>query len=703
MESLASLFQPRNLAVIGASRDPDSIPGCLFANLHRSFQGQVYPVNPNAQTVQDVPAYASVLEIPDPIDLAFIAVPANTVLTVTCQCIEKQIPALVVVSAGFAETGEDGSAREQALLQLAHQAGTRILGPNCFGVINTTPDIQLNGVFSPVVVTPGHVALGMQSGALGFVIPEALAAMGVGISCFASIGNKVDIAETDLLEYWQQDPATHCIVLYLESFKAPRRFLHLAVQVARHKPVVVLKGARTETGARAASSHTAAQASPVAAADALLAQTGVVQTCTLQEMFETTALLVTQPLPQGPRVAVISNAGGPAVLCADALGMQGLTVIDFPAELQQQLQEFLPPQVTIHNPIDLVASVDPRLYQKCLESLLASDAIDAAIAIFVPRRPEAAPGIARAICEAAIASGTSKPVLAVFTQTDPPLTELHHHKTRIPCYRFPEPAAAALAKAVKYGQWLARPAEVIPKFVDLQLADAHQVIATALKRWGGQGGWLNPKEVEILLAAFGLPTPQSIIATTADEAIAAAEQIRGAVVVKVISPTVLHKSDVGGVVLNIVGEAAVRNAFHQVTAAVEDAQGALIQPFVEQGKEILIGINRDPTFGPLIAFGLGGVLVDLLESVAVRIAPLTTQDADDLIHTVRGQKWLQGYRGEPPADINAIKEVLLRVSAMAIALPEIAEMDLNPIKAFAPGQGLMIVDARIRVTAKSKE
>ena len=433
MESLACLFQPRNLAVIGASRDPDSIPGCLFANLHRSFQGQVYPVNPNAQTVQGVTAYASVLEIIDSIDLAFIAVPANTVLIVARQCIEKQIPVLVVVSAGFAETGEDGSVREQALLQLASETGTRILGPNCFGVINTAPGIQLNGVFSPVVVTPGHVALGMQSGALGFVIPEALAEMGVGISCFASIGNKADIAETDLLAYWQQDPDSRCIVLYLESFKAPRQFLHLAAQVVRHKPIVVLKGARTETGARAASSHTAAQASPVAAADALLAQTGVVQTQTLQEMFETTALLATQPLPPGPRVAVISNAGGPAVLCADALGLHGLTVVEFPTELQRQLQKLLPPQVTIHNPIDLVASVDPQLYQTCLESLLASDVIDAAIAIFVPRRPEAAPAIARAIREAAIASGATKPVLAVFTQTDPPLSELHHHQTRIPC------------------------------------------------------------------------------------------------------------------------------------------------------------------------------------------------------------------------------------------------------------------------------
>ena len=701
MEPLTSLFRPRTIAVIGASRDPNSIPGYLFKNLLQSFSGPVYPVNPNAPIVQGVSTYASVLTIPEPIDLAFIAVPAHAVLTVAHQCVQKEIPVLVVVSAGFAETGQSGARREQELLQLAQTSRTRILGPNCFGVINTDPDIRLNGVFSPLVFTPGHVALGMQSGALGFVIPAALAEMGVGISCFASIGNKGDIAESDLLEYWQQDPRTHCIALYLESFKAPRRFLYLAPQVARQKPIVVLKGARTATGARAASSHTAAQASPVAAADALLVQTGVIQTDTLQEMFEATALLATQPLPPGSRVAVVSNAGGPAVLCADTLALQGLTVIDFPVELRQQLQSFLPPHVTIHNPIDLVASVDPQLYQRCLEVLLASGVVDAAIAIFVPRQAGVAPEIAEAIHRAAIASGRTKPVLAVFTQANQPLNELQDSHNRIPCYRFPEPAARALAHAVRYAEWLARPAGGSPQFPDLQPQVAHQVIATAVEQLGSQGGWLEPSAVEALLKAFGLPVPQSFMATTAHEAVAAAQQIGGAVVMKVISPTVLHKSNVGGVVLDLSGDDCIKAAFEQVFSVVADAQGVLIQPFIQGGQEVLIGINRDPAFGPLVAFGLGGVLVDLLQSVAVRLSPLKLQDVEDLIETARGSQLLKGYRGSPPVDIAAIKEALLRVSAMAEALPEITEMDLNPIKVFSPGEGLMIVDARIRISPLS--
>ena len=696
-ESLNCLFRPQTIAVIGASRDRTSIPGYLFANLRQSFTGVVYPINPHAAKVQGVPAHASVLEIPDEIDLAFIAVPADTVLKVAHQCIEKQISVLVVVAAGFAETGEPGAARQQKLLQLAHTSGTRILGPNCFGVFNTDPSVQLNGVFSPVAFTPGNIALGMQSGALGVVIPESLAEMGVGVSCFASIGNKVDIGENDLLEYWRDAPASRVIALYLESFQQPRRFLQVSREVARHKPVVVLKGARTTKGVRAASSHTAAQASPVAAADALLAQAGVIQTHTLEEMIETAALLATQPIPRGRRVAVISNAGGLAVLCADALEFEGLNAVEFPMELRHQLRQVLPAKVTICNPLDLVASVDPQVYRQGIQHLLASEVVDAVIAIFLSRRPGTASSIARAIREAALTAGGSKPVLAVFPQADPPLQALQNEGCRIPCYCFAESAVRALTRAIDYGQWLARPQGCLPQFADLHLDQARRVIASARQRLGDRDGWLEPQEVQQVLSAFGLPTPVSIVAVSADAAASAARQIGGAVVVKVVSPTVLHKSDVGGVVLDVHGDLAVKDAFSQATEAVADAQGALVQPLIRDGQEILIGINRDASFGPLLAFGLGGVLVDLLESVTLRLAPLTNQDADDLIQTMRGGKLLQGYRGQPPADIAAIKDALLRVSAMVEALPEVVEMDLNPVKVFAPGEGLTIVDARIRI------
>ncbi|MDJ0705666.1 MAG: acetate--CoA ligase family protein [Leptolyngbyaceae cyanobacterium MO_188.B28] len=696
-KSLTHLFRPRTIAVIGASRDRTSIPGYLFANLRQSFTGVVYPVNPNAAKVQGIPAFASVLEIPDEIDLAFIAVSANTAIKVAHQCVEKQIPVLVVVAAGFAETGEPGAARQQELLQLAHASGTRILGPNCFGVFNTDPSVKLNGVFSPVVVTPGNVALGMQSGALGVAMPEALAGMGVGVSCFASIGNKMDIGENDLLEYWRDDPATRAIALYLESFQQPRRFLQVGRDVARHKPVVVLKGGRTAKGVRAASSHTAAQSSPTATVNALLVQSGVIQIHTLEEMIDVTALLATQPIPQGRRVAVISNAGGLAVMCADALELEGLNAVEFPMELRHQLQQVLPGKVTIRNPLDLVASVDPQVYRQGIQRLLASEVVDAVIAIFLPRRAGTAPGVARAIREAALTASGSKPVLAVFSQADPPLHALQNTGCHIPCYRFAESAVRALARAAEYSQWLARPQGCLPQFADLQLDHARQVITSARQRLGDRDGWLAPEEVQQVLSAFGLPTPTSTVVRSADKAVAAARQIGGAVVVKVVSPTVMHKSDVGGVVLDVQGDLAVKDAFLRVTEAVADDQGALVQPLVQGGQEVLIGINRDASFGPLVAFGLGGVLVDLLESVALRLAPLTDQDADDLIRTVRGGKLLQGYRGQPPADVPAIKDALLRVSTMAEALPEVVEMDLNPVKVFAPGQGLMVVDARIRI------
>ena len=695
MESIAPLFRPQTVAVVGASRDPNSIPGCLFANLHRSFSGAVYPVNPIASTIQGVHAYASVLEISGEIDLAFIAVPVEKVFEVACQCVEKAIPVLVVISAGFSEKGDLGAAREQELVRLTRPAGVRLLGPNCVGIFNTDPAAPLKGIFSQVVATPGNVALGAQSGAFGLVIPGALAELGVGISSFVSLGNKADITENDLLDYWQHDRATRCIALYLESFQEPRGFLQLTRQISRHKPVVVLKGARTPTGSRAASSHTAALTNPVVAAEALMAQTGVVRTDTIEEMYEAAALLANQPIPCGSRVAAISNAGGPAVLCADVLESGGLNVVEFSPELRAQLQQFLPQQVTPDNPLDLVASVDPQLYQHCLELILGSCEVDAAIAIFVPRAFGTAPAVARAVRTAA--AGSSKPVLAVFAQADPPLQELRNDDLCVPCYRFPEPAAMALVRAVRYGQWRERPAGRIRQVTGFPLDKIRRVLAAARESVDNRDGWLGPMEVQQVISTIGLPQPKAAVALTPDEAVQAARQYGGPVALKVISPTVLHKSDVGGVVLDVEGDLKVKKAFQRVSEAVTDARGVLVQQMVQEGEEVLIGTNRDPLFGPLVVFGLGGTLVELLESVAVRLAPMTDRDAEEAITAVRGRKLLDGYRGRPPADVAAIKEALLRVSAIAEALPELAEMDLNPIKVLPKGRGIRVVDARIRL------
>jgi acetyl coenzyme A synthetase (ADP forming)-like protein len=696
--SLLPIFYPRSIAVIGASRNRTSIGGRLFHNLVKgNFSGPVFPVNPNADVVNSVRAYKSVLDIPDAVDLAFLVVPARFALEAVQECAEKGVRGIVMITAGFSELGEEGRQTESDLLEVVRSAGMRMVGPNCMGVLNTDVAVSMDGTFAPVFPPRGNVAMSSQSGALGIAILDYALRNNIGISTFVSVGNKADISGNDLLLYWEGDPATDVIVLYLESFGNPRRFARVAKRIARKKPILAVKSGRTSAGTRAASSHTGALASADVAVDALFHQTGVIRTNTLEELFDVTVLLANQPVPAGRRVGVITNAGGPGILAADALESNGLTLPEFSEELQAKLREVLSEEASTRNPVDLIASAGADEYGHCLNAMLESDEIDAVIASYIPASPTGTVEIAAALREAAVQHNGKKTFLSVFMSYDDPTDLLGGKNVRIPTYLFPEAAAVALARAVRYGEWLNTPEGEIPVFDDIDKEAGRKVVDKALEQLGPEGGWLEPDDVEEVLGSFGIRLPQSLVVETADEAVAAAAKIGRPVAVKVLSPSALHKSDLGGVLLGVQGDDAVREAFEKVTSVVDEVEGVLVQEMVTGGHEILVGMTEDPLFGPLIVFGMGGVLVELVGDVSFRITPVTDVEASEMVREIKSAKLLEGYRSYPAGDIPAVEEVILRVSALADAIPEIREMDLNPVMVLAPGEGAKAVDARIRV------
>ena len=694
--SLMPVFYPSAVAVIGASREPRSIGGRLFTNLiNGNFTGPVFPVNPKADVVRSVKAYKSILDVPGRVDLAFIVVPSRFVNSVVAECVEKGVRGLVVISAGFSETGEAGAELEDELMETVRNAGMRMVGPNCMGLINMDTAISMNGQFGPLSPPPGNVAMSSQSGALGIAILDYATELGIGISTFISIGNQPDVSGDDLLLYWESDPSTDVILLYMESFGNPRRFARAARRISKKKPIVAVKSGRTAAGARAASSHTGSLASLDAAVDTLFRQAGVIRTDTLTQLFDVTSLLANQPLPKGSRVGILTNAGGPGILAVDALEANDLEVVEFSDELKAELRGFLAADASVGNPVDMIAAAGPDEYAACIPVLLASDEIDALMTIFIPPEPEGAEKVAAAIRDAASQHHGEKTMVTVYMSSGgaPPL--FSSGDERIPVYPFPEQASFALAKAVEHQQWRQKAEGAIVELDGIDKAAAREVVTRSLEEDGA--GWLDPDDVEALLRAYGLAMPRSAIVTSADDAVAAAGDFGGPVVLKVISESALHKSDVGGVVLDIEGERQVREAYAAVTAAVPDSEGVLVQQYVEGGHEVLIGMTEDPNFGPLIVFGLGGVFVELIGDVAFRIHPLTDLDAAEMIDEVKSAQLLAGYRGGPAGDVPAVREALLRVSALVADVPEIVEMDMNPVKVDEPGKGLSVVDARIKV------
>jgi acetyl coenzyme A synthetase (ADP forming)-like protein len=704
--SLRPMLEPNAVAVVGASRDATSIGRrILDALVAAGFAGPIYPINPAAAEIAGLRAYGSVREVPPGVDLAVIAVPRERVLAVVDDCAAAGVKSLVVITAGYAEAGDEGRARQHELVERVRGYGMRMVGPNCMGLLNASASVRLNASFSPIFPATGHIGLSSQSGALGLAILALAANRGVGLSTFVSVGNKADVSSNDLLEYWEEDAATRVILLYLESFGNPRRFARLARRIARTKPIVAVKAGRTRGGSRAAGSHTAALAANDIAVDALFHQSGVIRADTIDEMFDIAACLDAQPLPVGRRVAIVTNAGGPGILAVDACEAAGLTVAPFADETRARLAAFLPAAASTGNPVDMVASAGPAEFRQAIEVVLSDTATDALIVIFAPvdlkRSGTTVDAIREGIVNARRAGATQKPILAC-VMADPGRPQpLDADGERIPAYAFPENAARALARIATYAEWRAQPPGLLWGFEDVHAEEARDICRSAVEARGET--WLTDEEMRRVLNAFALPMSASAVAHTADDAAALGAVLGFPVVAKVLSSKVQHKTEIGGVRLNLQNEAAVRRAFNDILARAKQAgvldavDGVLIQPMLTGGVETMIGVAADRLFGPLIGFGLGGIHVELLGDVRFRIAPLTDHDADELMHEIRGFRLLEGYRGQPAADVGALRDVLLRVSRLADEVPEIIELDLNPVIALPDGHGCRIVDARIKV------
>jgi acetyl coenzyme A synthetase (ADP forming)-like protein len=699
---LDSLLRPRSIAVIGASRTPNTIGYKILDNLVRhGFQGAVYPVNPQAQAVHSIRAYPSVAAIPDPVDLAVIAVPKQHVPLAVKACGEKGVGGVVIITAGFREVGGEGIEREKEVLEIARSYGMRMVGPNCMGVLNTEPEFSLNATFAPTMPPPGPVAFMSQSGAMGVTILDYAAEYGIGISHFVSAGNKADISGNDLLEYWADDDRTGVVLMYAENFGNTRRFMQIAREVTRRKPIIVVKSGRSGAGARAATSHTGALAGTDTATAALLTQAGVIRVDTVEELFDQAMAFAHQPIPRGNRVAIVTNAGGPGILIADACEAAGLEVPELSVPTRAYLEAHFPEEASLRNPIDMIASATAHSYRIAVEAVLADPNVDAVIATFVPPLGIRQEDVAEAIVAAA-RDEKEKPVLAVLMgrQGLPQgLAELQ--QVGIPGYRFPESAARALAAMHRYRQWLERPVGQVAEFE----AERERVGALIAAACAAGRTRLSEPEVLEVLEAYGIPVAPYRVACCADQAVAAAETIGYPVVLKVIAPSVVHKSDVGGVRVGLENAAAVREACERMLAEVPERagiergeiDGVLVQAMVKGGRETIVGMTRDPGVGPLLMFGLGGIYVEALQDVVFRVHPLTDVDAHEMVRSIRGIRLLEGIRGEPPADLGAIEQLIQRVSQLAGDHPAIRELDVNPWLAFA--EGGVAVDGRIALGA----
>jgi len=697
--SIARLLSPRSIAVIGASRRRNTIGSALMRNLlDGEFSGPVFPVNPSATAVAGVHAYSSVLAIPEPVDLAIVAVPAAAVLDMVRQCAAKGVRGLVVISSGFAELGD--TAAQTELVHFARRNGMRLVGPNCFGVVNTNPSVSMNATFSPVAAIPGRMAFASQSGGVGIDLLGRAGVLDLGVSTFVSLGNKADVSSNDLLQYWDRDPDTAVILLYLESFGNPQKFSRLARRIARRKPIVALKSGRTPAGARGAASHTAALANSDVAVDELFRQAGVIRVDTLEQLFDTASLLVHQPLPAGNRVAVVSNGGGPGILAVDACVAAGLQVPALSEPLQCALSAVAPAGAAVANPVDLVASAGADVYERAVSTLLESGEVDALVVIYVSplvSRPE---DVRRAVLRAASRSDAI-PTIACFLGSGEAPRPLRDDaiERAVPTVAYPESAANALAHAARLAEWRRRPAGVLPALDRIDLSRARSIIDEAL-HVHPDGAWLDPPVASQVLDAYGIPVVPTRVATTAGEAVDAADELGYPVVLKAGAGALVHKTDVGGVRLGLHNAAAVREAFEQMRRALGDRMGdALIQPTIESGVELIAGVTHDPLFGPLVLFGMGGTTAELLRDTALRLVPLTDVDAHDMVRSLRTSPLLFGYRNMPKIDVEAVEDVLLRAGRLAEDVPEIAELDCNPI--IASAAGVVALDVKIHVAPRS--
>ena len=692
---LDMFFNPQSVAVIGASRDPTKLGYGVLHNIIRyGYEGRVYPINPKADEVLGLPAYASVLDVPDPIDLAVIVVPANFVAAVLEECGQKGVKGAIIITAGFREIGREGKQRENELLEIAQRYGMRLIGPNVLGVIDTIS--HLNASFAAGMPRQGSIAFMSQSGALCTSILDMALAEGVGFSHFVSLGNKADTNEIDFLEAWRDDPHSRVIVAYLEGIVDGARFMEVARQVNTRKPIVAIKSGTTSAGSRAVSSHTGTLAGSEQAYDSAFKQVGLIRARSVEDLFDYAVAFARQPLLRNDRIAVITNAGGPGIMAADAIERAGLQLASLEPETQRLLKEKLPAAASAANPIDVLGDALADRYELALHAALNDPNTGGVIVILTPQVMTQIEATARVVGKAA--QQHDKPIMACFmgqATVRPGVDILNEMK--VPNYRVPERAVAALAAMSHYRRWREQPLLQIKRFA-VDNGKVREVFDHVRQEGRVSIGDAEAREI---MRAYGLPMPQSVLAATAEEAVAVAEQIGYPVVMKIASPDILHKTDIGGVKLNLATPGDVRDAFDllvfRATRYMPDAEiwGCLVQQQVRGGKEVILGMSRDPQFGPLLLFGLGGIYVEALKDVTFRVAPIDEREAREMIGEIRAHSLLRGVRGEPPADIEAIVDTLLRMSQLVTDFPEIAEMDINPLIVFEQGKGALGIDMRL--------
>lgn len=695
---LDPIFAPQSIAVVGASRRRDSVGFALLHNLVvNEFKGTIYPVNPNARAIHSLRCYAAVAEIPDAVDLAVIMVPRALVEEAVEECLAKGVRGLVVITAGFAETGEEGAALERRLRDTVRAAGVPMIGPNCMGVINTQAGVDLNATFAPVPARPGSIGFVSQSGALGVAILNVATALGVGLTQFVSMGNKADISGNDLLEHWEDDPATRVVAMYLESFGNPSRFTEIAKRVGRKKPILIVKSGRTAEGARAATSHTGAMAAADVTVSAFLDRCGVLRANTIEELFDIARALDRCPLPAGDRVGIVTNAGGPAIMATDACVNLGLAIAELAPATRARLAAFLPRAASFGNPVDMIASATVEHYGATLEAVLDDPGVDLAMVVNVT--PLLANPIDVLEEVGRVAAARSKPVLAVMMATEEFYEAARERRHLPPVYRFPEPAARAMAMLVRYAAWRRRPVEEpVAEFAVDDAAVAALVDDPARR---DAAGYLDPAATFRVLELYGIPVAGWRVTSGAEKLLAAAAELRYPVAVKAIVPELVHKSDVGAVRLDLRDPeelaAAVREMEAPLAAAGATPTGFLVQEMRRGGHEVIFGVSTDPRFGTLLMFGLGGRYVEVFQDVRFAVPPLAPHEARELVRGIRGFPLLAGVRGEPPADLEVLVEMLLRLAQLVARHAQIRELDINPFLAAPRREDAVAVDGRIRV------
>ena len=696
---LSKIMKPKSIAVIGASTKPKTIGSELMQRLRDyKFQGNIYPVNPKGGIIEGFQAYTSVLEIPCDVDFAVIIVPQKFVLAAIDECNQKGIKGICIISAGFKESGAEGAAAEKELLEKVRAYGMRLVGPNCLGVLNTNPEISMDATFAESLPIRGDIGFVSQSGALGGGILNILKDLNVGFAQFISIGNQADVNAETAIEYWENDDDVKQILLYMESIQNPENFRKLATRISKKKPIVALKAGRSAAGASAASSHTGSLAGADKAANALLAQSGVIREYSLKNLFATAKVFSNCPIPKGDRVAIITNSGGPGIMATDAICEYGMQIAPITDATKDKLRSFLPAAASVKNPIDMIASAPIEHYMQTLETVIADDNVDMVMVIYLPFLGLKDIDVAKAIMEIK-AKNPQKPVIGVFMTTSDFFTKLSEMEVNMPFFMYAEEAAEGLNRLNQQRIWQERPVGSIPNY-NVDRAKAEQIIKQSIYEGRDQ---LTTRESIDVLEAYGIRVCKSGFATNLDEVVEIGNKIGYPVVMKMTSKTTSHKTDVGGVRVNIQSEEQLRAEYNDLIAKltekglIDGLEGVIIQEMVKGNREMVCGIATDPQYGPMMMFGLGGVFIEVMKDVTFRIAPLTDIDATEMIKSVKAYKLLEGARGTTPAQMDQIQETLLRLSQLVTDYPFIDELDINPLLiSEKTGEGIA-VDGRIKV------